>query len=173
MIIYCITNTINSKQYIGKTQFSVEKRFKKHVYSANAGSNTYFHKAIRKYGIKAFKLDIIEESDNEKYWISQLNPEYNMTKGGDGGDTASSPNFKESMKNYHSKKSKESYATYGMLGKPGHRKPILVNRIPIICEGTEHSSITEAEKQYPGIKLQYRLDNPKFPEFYRLNKIKV
>jgi hypothetical protein len=55
-----------------------------------------------------------------------------------------------------------------MLGKPGHRKPLIANRVPVFCEGIFYPSMKEAEKAYPGIKLRYRVDNPKFPEFYRV-----
>jgi hypothetical protein len=41
----------------------------------------------------------------------------NKTDGGEGGRTADSEKFILSMKKYHSTKTKESYATYGMLGK--------------------------------------------------------
>lgn len=32
--IYCITNIINKKKYIGKTTYSITKRFKEHCYDA-------------------------------------------------------------------------------------------------------------------------------------------
>ena len=50
--------------------------------------DTYLYRAIRKYGKENFTIEILdEEYSNEKeiYWISKLKPEYNMTKGGDGG----------------------------------------------------------------------------------------
>lgn len=168
MIIYCITNNINSKRYIGKTKFSAEKRFQKHVYSANSGSDTYFHKAIRKYGKENFTILVLEESEAEEYWIAKLRPEYNMTKGGDGGDTSSSPKYKAAIAEYHSKKPKEEYATRGMLGKKGHSKPIYKNRRACVCEGKYYPSVSEAQKDYPGIKLRYRFNSNNWPGFYRI-----
>lgn len=32
--IYCITNDINGKQYVGKTDFTIEKRFKEHCHDS-------------------------------------------------------------------------------------------------------------------------------------------
>ena len=121
MIIYQITNNVNGKFYIGQTKKSVEERFKKHYYNAKYGSNTYLYKSMRKYGFENFSISVIEQTENlnerEVFWISELNPEYNMTSGGEGGDTSNSPNFKAGVKRYNLNKPKEAYATYGMRGK--------------------------------------------------------
>lgn len=121
MFIYKITNTINEKSYIGKTTKSIESRFKQHMHNSKNG-NTYLYKAIRKYGKDKFKIELIEtvENDNnllndrEIHWIKILNPEYNMTKGGEGGDTSNSPNFIESIKNRKSTKNMSYEEIYGI-----------------------------------------------------------
>jgi group I intron endonuclease len=93
MYIYKITNTKNGKIYIGKTLYSIEKRFVRHKQRHKKG-NGYLYNSMRKHGPEHFRIEEIEcvksESilnEREKYWIARLNPEYNMTKGGDGGDT--------------------------------------------------------------------------------------
>lgn len=175
MIIYRITNIVNKKTYIGKTTKSLEERFQRHIYNHKNG-NTYLYKAMKKYGAENFSIEIIEETQNlddrEQFWISKLSPEYNMTTGGEGGNTSSSPNFIKAMKIYHSKKTKQSYATYGMLGKksPLKGKPLYKNYCPVMCEGKEYISVRAAELAYPGISLRKRLDNPKYPQFYRLRQ---
>ena len=59
---------------------------------ASNGSNTKFHRALRKYGKDGFIWEVIEEVDNDKlnereiYWISYYNSYkqgYNSTTGGD------------------------------------------------------------------------------------------
>lgn len=118
-MIYKITNQINGDFYIGYAQ-DPNKRFVRHKRNARIGDETYLYRAMRKYGVDNFTMDIIDESgdyDSEKAYIAELDPPYNMTPGGEGGDTSSSPKFKQAMKEYHSKKAKEDYATYGMLGK--------------------------------------------------------
>lgn len=90
MIIYKITNNINSKTYIGKTTRSVQDRWYQHKKAAANGVNTILYKAIRKYGPQSFSLQVVERvEDNlneaEIRWIQLLSPEYNMTGGGDGG----------------------------------------------------------------------------------------
>ena len=89
--IYLITNTINSKFYIGKTIHSVEQRWKRHVGVARRGSPHYFHNAIRKYGADAFVVRVLETvddpgvlNDREIHWIATLEPDYNLTTGGEG-----------------------------------------------------------------------------------------
>lgn len=105
--------------YVGFTAHTLVKRLRKHICNAVAGGNTHLHKALRKYGSSEFTIDLLEIGDftTEKYWISKLKPQYNMTVGGEGGDTSSSPNFRRAMREYHSKKPRTEYATFGNSGK--------------------------------------------------------
>jgi group I intron endonuclease len=92
MQVYKITNIINNKIYIGKDTSNNPNYF---------GSGILIKKSIKKYGIENFIKEIIEEcNDNqtlcekEKYWIKEYNSTnltigYNISKGGDGGDTFS------------------------------------------------------------------------------------
>lgn len=91
--IYKIVNDINQKIYIGKTEFSIEKRFKEHCKDAFKRKNEKrpLYNAMRKYGTENFHIELIEETDNPKereiYWIDYFNSYfegYNATKGGDG-----------------------------------------------------------------------------------------
>lgn len=91
--IYKIINDINQKIYIGKTEFSIEKRFDEHIHDAFRRKNEKrpLYAAMQKYGIEHFHIELIEETDNpeerEKYWIETLGSfkyGYNATMGGDG-----------------------------------------------------------------------------------------
>ena len=91
--IYQIINDINNKIYIGKTEFSIDKRFKEHCSDAFKERNEKrpLYSAMRKYGIEHFHVELIEKTDNpeerEKYWIEQkqsFKNGYNATLGGDG-----------------------------------------------------------------------------------------
>ncbi len=93
--IYKIINDINDKIYIGKTVFSIDKRFKEHCCDAFKQRNKErpLYKAMREYGIEHFYIELIEEcddnlaSDREIYWIGLYNTYsngYNATYGGDG-----------------------------------------------------------------------------------------
>ena len=91
--IYKIINNINNKVYIGKTEYSVEKRWKEHCNDAFKDRNEKrpLYAAIRKYGIKNFSIELIEETnipeEKEIYWIKYYNSfenGYNATLGGDG-----------------------------------------------------------------------------------------
>lgn len=180
MIIYRITNTVNRKIYIGKTSKSIEDRFQKHFYN-HLKNDTYLYKSMRKYGFLNFIIEKIEEVENsnilnerEKFWIEHLSPHYNMTKGGDGGDTSKSPNWIKAMKDHLSKRDNSSCASYGMLGKKQTEKHLQsikkANSCPVVCDGITYSSVGMAQKANPGISIRKRLDNPKYPQFYRLRK---
>lgn len=119
MFIYKIQNAIDGKFYIGKTTKSLEERFRKHLYN-HADGQTYLYKAMRKHGIENFNISLIEEVEEdldsrEKHWIAELSPSYNMTIGGEGGDTSSSPNFKAAILHHHS--NRDHYPGSRMLGK--------------------------------------------------------
>lgn len=80
--IYCWTNTITKRKYIGKTTRNVNERYS--ALNPLSGSNSrYFNKSILKYGKSAFSFEILEELDfsitdaelrnREHYWITKLN----------------------------------------------------------------------------------------------------
>ena len=91
--IYQITNDVNQKIYIGKTENSIEKRFKDHCWDASRERNEKrpLYNAMRKYGVEHFHIELIEETNNpeerEVYWIEKkqsFKNGYNATIGGDG-----------------------------------------------------------------------------------------
>ena len=94
--IYCITNLVNGKQYIGKTTYSVTKRFKEHCKECKKEryEKRPLYCAMGKYGIQNFIVEqLLECPDDElsayeiqyieKYETYGSNG-YNATKGGDG-----------------------------------------------------------------------------------------
>lgn len=91
--IYKITNDINQKIYVGKTERTVEERFLEHcrAFKKESYEKRPLYSAMRKYGIEHFHVELIEETDNpedrEIYWIEKLGSfknGYNATLGGDG-----------------------------------------------------------------------------------------
>ena len=96
MNIYQITNECNGKRYVGQTKQTLRKRFTQHkCKSRNKSYRHPLYDSIRKYGIENFTISLLEECDydirdeRETWWVSHLNPEYNLTEGGGGGDTFS------------------------------------------------------------------------------------
>ena len=93
--IYTITNKSNHKQYVGKTNRTVEQRWKEHLLEINQerSKNRPLYRAMKKYGVDNFVIEELEEVDlseaeeKEKYWIETLRTYkdgYNATLGGDG-----------------------------------------------------------------------------------------
>lgn len=93
--IYVITNNINGKQYVGKTNDSIEKRFKEHISDSRRErcEKRPLYSAMNKYGVEHFSIEELEECSSEEaptreaYWIDKLNTYhygYNATRGGDG-----------------------------------------------------------------------------------------
>lgn len=180
MYIYQITNKITNDSYIGKTIQKLNSRFRAHKYNAfKNDSQTHLHRAMRKYGIEHFLIESIdtaitelELTKKEVKYIEKLKPYYNMTKGGDGGDTSKSPNFILAMEKYHSQKAKSSYATRGMLGKKQSAVNLAAikksNCCPVMCEGRQFDSVGEAQDYFKGISVRKRLNSDKYPNFFRL-----
>uniref|UniRef100_A0A6M3K5S2 Putative endonuclease n=1 Tax=viral metagenome TaxID=1070528 RepID=A0A6M3K5S2_9ZZZZ len=96
MLIYKATNKINGKLYIGQTTGNLSQRKRNHKCESLRGSNSVFHRAIRKYEFENFKWKVLckceskEELDEmEFHFIKQYNTHisnkkgYNMTFGGE------------------------------------------------------------------------------------------
>ena len=95
--IYCFTNTINGKKYIGQS-YNIEQRYKSHKRNyTNSNLHSYgtaFYRALRKYGFENFKFEILVQSDSftkeelneqEIYYIAKFDSfknGYNMNYGG-------------------------------------------------------------------------------------------
>lgn len=126
-IIYCSTNIINNKKYIGQTIRDFNYRKSLHIKSAfQHNSNLKFHQALRKHGENSFIWEILEDNvlienlnEREIYWVNHYNTldkGYNMTA---GGDTSLGYHHTPEMKKYLSdnakgKSNKDHYiARYG------------------------------------------------------------
>lgn len=88
--IYIIHNTINDKKYIGQTIKTIEQRFYRHCHD---GRTMIICKAIKKYGMENFRVELIETTDNleqsnakEVFWCNfykSFSPTgYNLKAGG-------------------------------------------------------------------------------------------
>lgn len=93
--IYKITNKINGKSYIGKTEkLNPFDRFEEHLREKNKDrcKDRPLYRALNKYGLESFYFEVLEETDRpedrEMFYISQFetygSKGYNATRGGDG-----------------------------------------------------------------------------------------
>lgn len=78
-IIYCYTNVVTGKKYIGQT-IHPEQRKRNHLHEAMVrDSDYYFHRSIRKHGWENFEYEVLEEVDREilnereNHYINQFN----------------------------------------------------------------------------------------------------
>lgn len=115
MQVYKITNLSNGKIYIGKDTTSNENYY---------GSGLIIKRALNKYGKDSFVKEVIDEAEDndtlslkEKYWIRFFNSTdreigYNISSGGDGGDTLSNHPDLERIKKKISENNPKTGKTY-------------------------------------------------------------
>jgi group I intron endonuclease len=114
MIIYKTTNLINNRFYVGKDKMNNPRYL---------GSGKILKEAIKKYGKENFIKEILEicetvdkMNEREIFWIEELNAieeGYNITKGGDGGNTIENHPNKNEISKKHSEWMIENNPTRG------------------------------------------------------------
>jgi len=108
-IVYIVKCTASEKLYVGATSKGFALRWGQHLSLARSGSSSVFHKAIRKYGAKEFKLiESIQCQDTESMFkleiekikeINSICPSgYNLTFGGEGVSGCEQTRKKQSVK---------------------------------------------------------------------------
>lgn len=158
MFIYRITNIITQDTYIGQTTKTIKRRFACHKANARYGVETYLYRAMRKYGEENFTIEAVESqvsrealNEREKLYIAEEKPRYNMNEGGASGNAMTERHAK-AMRDYHSKRTPESYATYGSLGTKRDTNTIIADKLgrmkPVCVKGKWFFSITEATEHY-------------------------
>jgi len=78
--IYCFTNRINHKKYIGSTINSPEHRLSQHLYHVthpNSSKYNYpLYCAIRKYGIDNFDYEVLDSIECDEIQLRKIEKEY-------------------------------------------------------------------------------------------------
>lgn len=164
--IYCITNKVNGKIYVGYTKRSLEDRWDGHIKDSQREGRASYDRvlmtAIRKYGVESFVMELIDAADNaweagekEKFWIKELGAKgkrgYNMTDGGEGvkgwvptqkdRDRLSKQNSGEN--NYWWKKYTTQSPHYGKSLSEEHKELLRknnANNSPVVINGVTYPS---------------------------------
>lgn len=116
--IYIITNLHNGKMYVGQS-VNIAARVHFHEcsfdYKESPAYKKMLYAAIRKYGITAFRADVLEEckeselDSRERYWIQKLctcvqdknSNGYNISRGGKSGDVLALPEVQKAALEKH------------------------------------------------------------------------
>lgn len=124
MIIYKATNKINGKVYIGQSHKTLEERMRRHKNDSKR-QNSYFYRAIRKYGWENFSWEVIDtattsEELNEKevYWIQYYQSFDNREKGYNS-TSGVDHNYKITEEEREKRSQRVSGDKNPMYGKPG------------------------------------------------------
>lgn len=152
--VYCLTNTINDKQYVGITKQDVIKRWKS---GKGYKKPTRIGSAIAKYGWNNFNKEVLFENltqkqatEIEKEYIKKLdtiNSGYNVQEGGLGGNNGY---VSEETRRKSSLSHKGQHSSPKTEFKKGQRsKAHLMIIKPVYCVELDKvfDSIVDAEKQ--------------------------
>lgn len=167
MIIYKITNKINSKAYIGQTIQKLENRWKRHINSKNNGSAIRF--AIQKYGKENFEIKVLtrcnsleEMNHRETYYIKLFDTfgpnGYNLTSGDTNKKLAQETKDKISVAHLGKKLSKDHKKKIGK-GITG-RKVSQATKAKIAIGNTGNIKSVETREKISFSKKLYYKNNP-------------
>ena len=135
-IVYC--HTLNGKKYVGYTKKSMIERLEEHIEEALDGSDRHFYRAIRKYGVENIVSEPLCETttkqaakSKERYYVKKFDTfknGYNMTHGGDGGNTTEKYSDEE-MKDLSNRRSMLQSGMKNSRAKPDITKQMVVDAV--------------------------------------------
>ena len=190
--IYLITNLINNKKYVGITKGTLERHFKHHISQSNKPYNKHrimvVCLAIKKYGKKNFKIELIEELVNvtekdlllkESYYIDKYNTfvdngcGYNMIKESDSKLIFSESTKKKISLARMGKWTGKDNPFYGKCHTKETRKMMKINHADF--RGDKHPKYDLSVRKFKNIKTGETFvgDRHEFIEKYDLNKYSV
>lgn len=169
--IYCITNKIDNKKYVGQS-VDIKRRWHQHKIELNNNThcNTHLQNAWNKYGENNFKFDILFKSNDieeinkmERYYIRLYNSidqkyGYNIEFGGNGVGTKSEEQKKLISINKRGQKSNLNFdqvlkikmALYCGIDRKELYNKFNTNKavITAICMGTNFSYVASELNEY-------------------------
>jgi hypothetical protein len=161
MEIYKITNKINGKIYIGKDTTSNPQYL---------GSGKLIKRAILKYGVENFTKEILDQTDDysdlskkEIFWIKKFDSNnltigYNISNGGDGGDTLSNnPNLgliKEKISKNNIKTGKTYEEAFGIERAKQYKEKLKLHLNKSLLS---KEALLKRKKYYEKLKKDYEL----------------
>ncbi len=156
-MIYCVTNAVNGKRYIGQTVQELKSRWASHRCDAEHGSESAFHRAIRKHGVDNFTVEVVAESfepflnDLEEMCISLYSSRttgrrgYNENSGGEGGGTRS-PETRRKMSAWQvGRKLTEETRRKISEARRGPRSPETLRKIAVTYEAKKVARLQTAQ----------------------------
>ena len=187
MLIYCLTNEVNNKKYIGQT-INFKKRMAEHRAPSHRECRL-LKRAIKKYGWESFKAEIIDATAKNEDQLNLLEIHYikkhkslanewgyNLESGGNNKTHSleskqicrekkqawwnAHPEEKERMSKQHKGKTLSQESKDLMIKNMPQRKEVMI-------KGIKYISIREAARQL-GISKQlcmYRLKAKNFPNW--------
>ena len=180
--LYLVTNTVNSKEYVGITIGTIDKRLRSHFAAARRGRKSSLYNAIRKYGEDAFKVHLIrsdaksfDELQNQE--IIEIANRNSIKMGYNtaiGGALGTSKEITIDGKRFPSRSQAAEY--YGidvevfnmrinrLRWSPEEsaglvEKNWLGKEIPVVLSGIQYTSISDAAK---ALRKDYKLVHERF-----------
>ena len=153
--IYVIANDINNKQYVGKTNKSIEQRFKEHITDSKKKrcEKRPLYDAMNKYGIEHFSIKQLEECSAEEasikeiYWIGKLDTYKNGYNATLGGDSKHYYDYQRIASKYLELQNQKEVAKFFNCD---------INTVKVACQQYNikiFSSAEQSKKRVPNIKL--------------------